>query len=112
MKKITAIVKPFKLEEVIEALSEKGIVGITMNEVQGAGRQNGHTELYRGAEYAVEFNPKIQLEIVVPDEDAETILALIKESAFTGKTGDGKIFIESVKQAVRIRTGETGDEAL
>ena len=112
MKKITAIVKPFKLEEVIETLSEKGIVGITMNEVQGSGRQAGHTELYRGAEYAVEFNPKIQLEIVVSDEDTDAILALIKESAYTGKTGDGKIFIESVAQAIRIRTGETGKEAL
>ena len=90
MKKIVAIVKPFKLEEVVEALSEKGIVGITMNEVQGSGRQAGHTELYRGAEYAVEFNPKIQLEIVVPDEDTDTILELIKESAYTGKKGDRK----------------------
>jgi nitrogen regulatory protein PII len=112
MKKITAIVKPFKLEEVVEALSEKGIVGITMKEVQGSGRQNGHTELYRGAEYAVEFNPKIQLELVVQDEETDMIVALIKESAYTGKTGDGKVFIASVTQAVRIRTGELGAEAL
>ena len=112
MKKIIAIVKPFKLEEVIEALSEKGIVGITIEEVQGTGRQNGHSELYRGAEYAIEFNPKIQIEAVVQDEDADVIIALIKESAYTGKTGDGKIYIETVLETVRIRTGETGNEAL
>ena len=112
MKKIIAIVKPFKLEEVIEALSEKGIVGITIKEVQGTGRQNGHSELYRGAEYAIEFNPKIQIEAVVQDEDADVIIALIKESAYTGKTGDGKIYIESILEAIRIRTGETGNEAL
>ena len=112
MKKIIAIVKPFKLEEVIEALSEKGIVGITIKEVQGTGRQNGHSELYRGAEYAIEFNSKIQIEAVVQDEDADVIIALIKESAYTGKTGDGKIYIETVLETVRIRTGETGDEAL
>jgi len=112
MKKVVAIVKPFKLEEVVEALSEKGIVGITINEVQGSGRQNGHTELYRGAEYAVEFNPKVQLEMVVQDEEADMIVELIKESAYTGKTGDGKIFTESIIEAIRIRTGETGNEAL
>jgi nitrogen regulatory protein PII len=112
MKKIIAIVKPFKLEEVVDALSEKDIVGITIKEVQGSGRQNGHTELYRGAEYAVEFNPKVQVEVVIQDEEADAILALIKESAYTGKTGDGKIYIESILEAIRIRTGETGDEAL
>ena len=112
MKKIIAIIKPFQLEDVVETLGEKGIVGITISEVQGSGRQNGHTELYRGSEYAVDFNPKVQLEIVVQDEDTDTIVALIKESAYTGKTGDGKIFIHPVLQAIRIRTGETGGEAL
>ena len=112
MKKIIAIVKPYKLEEVIEALSEKGLVGITMSEVQGMGRQSGHTELYRGSEYAIEFNPKVKLEIVAEDEEAAMILDLIKTSAYTGKTGDGKIFIEGIEQAVRIRTGETGKDAV
>jgi nitrogen regulatory protein PII len=112
MKKVIAIVKPYKLEEVVDALSEKGIVGITMSEVQGMGRQNGHTELYRGAEYEVDFNPKIKLEIVVDDEDIDQILDLIKTSANTGKTGDGKVFTESVEQAIRIRTGETGKSAI
>jgi len=112
MKKIIAIIKPFKLEAVIEALSQKGIIGITMSEVKGTGRQSGHTELYRGAEYAVEFNPKIQLEIVIQDEDVDPILGLIKDAAYTGKTGDGKIFTESIEMAVRIRTGETGKDAI
>ena len=112
MKKIIAIVKPFKLEEVVDALSEKDIVGITIKEVQGSGRQNGHTELYRGAEYAIEFNPKVQIEAVVQDEDADAILTRIKESAYTGKTGDGKIYIEPILEAIRIRTGERGNEAL
>jgi len=112
MKKIIAIVKPFKLEEVVDALSEKDIVGITIKEVQGAGRQNGHTELYRGAEYAVEFNPKVMIEVVVQDEEADTILGLIKDSAYTGKTGDGKVYVETVLDAIRIRTGERGNEAL
>lgn len=112
MKKIIAIVKPHKLEEIVDALAEKGIVGITMSEVQGMGRQGGHTELYRGSEYAVDFNPKVKLEIVVPDEGADSMLTLIKEAAYTGKTGDGKIFTESITEAIRIRTGEKGESAL
>ena len=112
MKLIKAIIKPFKLDDVREALSEVGVQGITVSEVKGFGRQKGHTELYRGAEYRVDFLPKVKLETVVSDDDVETVVNAIRESANTGKIGDGKIFVIPIEQAVRIRTGETGDEAL
>jgi nitrogen regulatory protein P-II 2 len=112
MKLIKAIIKPFKLDDVREALSEVGVQGITVSEVKGFGRQKGHTELYRGAEYRVDFLPKVKLETVVSDEDVENVVNAIRESANTGKIGDGKIFVLPIEQAVRIRTGETGDEAL
>ncbi len=112
MKKITAMIKPFKLDDVREALSEIGIQGITVTEVKGFGRQKGHTEIYRGAEYAVDFLPKVQLDIVVPDQEVDGVIEAIIENAHTGKVGDGKIFVTSVEQAVRIRTGETGDAAI
>jgi nitrogen regulatory protein P-II 1 len=112
MKKIEAIIKPFKLDEVREALSEAGVSGLTVTEAKGFGRQKGHTEHYRGAEYQVDFLPKICLEVVVRDDQAETILAKIAEAANTQKIGDGKIFVTEVKDAVRIRTGERGDAAL
>ena len=112
MKLIKAIIKPFKLDDVREALSEVGVQGITVSEVKGFGRQKGHTELYRGAEYRVDFLPKVKLETVVSDENVETVVNAIRESANTGKIGDGKIFVIPIEQAVRIRTGETGDDAL
>lgn len=112
MKKITAMIKPFKLDDVRESLSEIGIQGITVTEVKGFGRQKGHTEIYRGAEYAVDFLPKVQLDIVVPDQEVDGVIEAIIENAHTGKVGDGKIFVTSVEQAVRIRTGETGDAAI
>jgi len=112
MKLIKAIIKPFKLDDVREALSEIGVQGITVSEVKGFGRQKGHTELYRGAEYRVDFLPKVKLETVVSDEDVETVVNAIRESANTGKIGDGKVFVVPIEQAVRIRTGETGDDAL
>jgi len=112
MKLIKAIIKPFKLDDVREALSEIGIQGITVSEVKGFGRQKGHTELYRGAEYRVDFLPKVKLETVVSDEDVENVVNAIRESANTGKIGDGKIFVIPIEQAVRIRTGEAGDDAL
>jgi nitrogen regulatory protein P-II 2 len=112
MKLIKAIIKPFKLDDVREALSEIGVQGITVSEVKGFGRQKGHTELYRGAEYRVDFLPKVKLETAVADGDVENVVNAIRESANTGKIGDGKIFVLPVEQAVRIRTGETGDEAL
>ena len=112
MKLIKAIIKPFKLDDVREALSEVGIQGITVSEVKGFGRQKGHTELYRGAEYRVDFLPKVKLETVVSDDDVENVVNAIRESANTGKIGDGKIFVVPVEQAIRIRTGESGDEAL
>ena len=112
MKLIKAIIKPFKLDDVREALSEIGVQGITVSEVKGFGRQKGHTELYRGAEYRVDFLPKVKLETVVSDEDVENVVNAIRESANTGKIGDGKIFVLPIEQAVRIRTGETGDDAL
>ncbi len=112
MKKIEAIIKPFKLDEVRDRLSEIGIQGMTVTEVKGFGRQKGHTELYRGAEYVVDFLPKIKLEIVVPDELADTTVATIVSSAKTGRIGDGKIFIVPLEDAVRIRTGERGDDAI
>ena len=112
MKMITAIIKPFKLDEVREALSEIGVQGVTVTEVKGFGRQKGHTELYRGAEYVVDFLPKVKVEIAVSDELAEQAVESIEKSAKTGKIGDGKIFVNEVVQVVRIRTGETGAAAL
>ena len=112
MKLITAIIKPFKLDDVRESLSNIGVTGMTAIEVKGFGRQKGHTELYRGAEYRVDFLPKVKLETVVSDEDVETVVNAIRESANTGKIGDGKVFVVPIEQAVRIRTGETGDDAL
>jgi nitrogen regulatory protein P-II 1 len=112
MKKIEAIIKPFKLEEVREALSEIGISGLTVTEVKGFGRQKGHTELYRGAEYVVDFLPKIKIEVVIADEAVDRSVDAIIKAARTGKIGDGKIFVFGVEQAVRIRTGETGEAAI
>jgi len=112
MKKIEAIVKPFKLEEVKEALSEVGIQGMTVSEVKGFGRQKGHTEIYRGSEYTVDFLPKVKVEIVVEDDQARSVAEAIVKSANTGKIGDGKVFISPVEEAIRIRTGETGGEAV
>jgi nitrogen regulatory protein P-II 1 len=112
MKKIEAIIKPFKLEEVREALSEIGINGLTVTEVKGFGRQKGHTELYRGAEYTIDFLPKVKLELVVAEDILESAMDAIVKAAHTGKIGDGKIFVTSVEQALRIRTGETGEEAV
>ena len=112
MKKIEAIIKPFKLDDVKEALLEIGISGITVSEVKGHGRQQGHTELYRGAEYVVDFLPKVKIEIVVKDDEAEKVIQTIVENARTGKIGDGKIFVIPVEKAIRIRTGEEDEEAI
>ena len=112
MKKIEAIFKPFKLDEVREALSEIGVSGLTVTEVKGFGRQKGHTELYRGAEYVVDFLPKVKVEIVVPDKLLESAIDAIIKAARTGKIGDGKIFVSSVDQVIRIRTGETDEAAI
>ena len=112
MKMITAIIKPFKLDDVREALSEIGVQGITVTEVKGFGRQKGHTELYRGAEYVVDFLPKVKVEIAVSADIADKVIEAISTAANTGKIGDGKIFVAAVEQVVRIRTGETGAEAL
>lgn len=112
MKLITAIIKPFKLDDVREALSDIGISGVTVTEVKGFGRQKGHTELYRGAEYVVDFLPKVKIEVAVTDELVERAIDSIIKAANTGKIGDGKIFVSSLEQAIRIRTGETGDQAL
>ena len=112
MKLIKAIIKPFKLDDVREALSEVGVTGITVSEVKGFGRQKGHTELYRGAEYVVDFLPKVKVETVVDDSAVDKVIEAIRTAANTGKIGDGKIFVINVEQAVRIRTGETGSEAL
>ncbi len=112
MKKIEAIVKPFKLDEVREALSEVGVSGLTVTEVKGFGRQKGHTELYRGAEYVVDFLPKVQVEVIVGDGIVEQAIEAIVKAARTGKIGDGKIFVTAVEQVVRIRTGETGEAAV
>ena len=112
MKQITAVLKPFKLEEVREALAECGVTGLTVTEVKGFGRQKGHTELYRGAEYVVDFLPKIKIEIVVPDTAVEPAMEAIVKSARTGKIGDGKIFVTTVERVVRIRTGETDEAAV
>jgi len=112
MKLVTAIIKPFKLDDVREALSEIGVSGITATEVKGFGRQKGHTELYRGAEYVVDFLPKIKLEIAIDDDLVETLLDTITKAANTGKIGDGKIFVSELSEVIRIRTGETGAAAL
>ena len=112
MKLITAIIKPFRLDEVREALSELGVSGMTVSEVKGFGRQHGHTELYRGAEYVVDFIPKLKIELALPDERLENVIEAIAGAAATGKVGDGKIFVTALEQAIRIRTGETGDSAL
>jgi nitrogen regulatory protein P-II 1 len=112
VKKIEAIIKPFKLDEVKEALQEVGLQGMTVVEAKGFGRQKGHTELYRGAEYVVDFLPKLKLELVVADDQVEPALEAIQTAAKTGKIGDGKIFVSSVEQAIRIRTGESGESAL
>src|SRR5512136_2744995 len=112
MKLIIAIIKPFKLDEVKEALGAAGVQGMTVTEVKGFGRQKGHTEIYRGSEYTVDFLPKVKIEIVVDDGQAENVAGVIVKSANTGKIGDGKVFISSVEQAIRIRTGETGSSAV
>jgi nitrogen regulatory protein P-II 2 len=112
MKLVTAIVKPFKLDDVRTALSEIGVQGMTVTEVKGFGRQKGHTELYRGAEYIVDFLPKVKVEVVVSDGDVERAIEAITGAASTGKIGDGKVFVQSVEQVIRIRTGESGDEAI
>lgn len=112
MKKIEAIIKPFKLDEVKEALTEVGVQGITISEVKGFGRQKGHTELYRGAEYVVDFLPKVKIEVIVKDEDVQKVVDQIQTAAKTGRIGDGKIFVLDVEGIVRIRTGESGDNAI
>jgi nitrogen regulatory protein P-II 2 len=112
MKMVTAIVKPFKLDEVREALSAIGVQGVTVTEVKGFGRQKGHTELYRGAEYVVDFLPKVKIEAAVDDAIVERVIEAVESAARTGKIGDGKIFVSSLEQVVRIRTGETGKDAL
>ncbi|MGM0481695.1 MAG: nitrogen regulatory protein P-II [Pseudomonadota bacterium] len=112
MKKVEAIIKPFKLDDVREALSEVGIAGMTVSEVKGFGRQKGHTELYRGAEYMVDFLPKVKLEVVIGDEDVDRCVEAIMETAQTGKIGDGKIFIADVERVIRIRTGEENEQAV
>lgn len=112
MKKIEAIIKPFKLDDVKEKLAEVGIKGMTVTEVRGFGRQKGHTEIYRGAEYVVDFLPKIKIEVVVPDDHVAEVVEAVRQAAFTGKIGDGKIFVLPVEECVRIRTGEQGETAL
>lgn len=112
MKKVEAVIKPFKLDEVKEALNEIGVQGITVSEVKGFGRQKGHTELYRGAEYVVDFIPKIKLEIIVSDAIVSQVVEVIEKAAKTGRIGDGKIFVTPVEAVIRIRTGETGEDAL
>jgi nitrogen regulatory protein P-II 1 len=112
MKQITAVIKPFKLEEVREALAEQGVTGLTVTEVKGFGRQKGHTELYRGAEYVVDFLPKVKLEVVVKSDDVERCIEAIIKAAHTGKIGDGKIFITPVERVIRIRTGEQDESAV
>jgi nitrogen regulatory protein PII len=112
MKKIEAIIKPFKLDEVKESLNDIGVQGMTVSEVKGFGRQKGHTELYRGAEYVVDFLPKIKLEIIVPDDLVAQVVELVEKSARTGRIGDGKIFVTNVEEVVRIRTGERGHDAI
>ncbi len=112
MKKIEAIIKPFKLDEVKEALQEVGLQGITVTEAKGFGRQKGHTELYRGAEYVVDFLPKVKIEVVLRDDQVESSIDAIRKAAQTGRIGDGKIFVSTIEEVVRIRTGETGEDAI
>jgi len=112
MKKVEAVIKPFKLEDVKDALAEIGITGMTVSEVKGYGRQKGHSELYRGAEYVVDFLPKIKMEMVVNDEQVDEVVKTIAETAATGKIGDGKIFVSDIDKVIRIRTGETGPDAI
>ena len=112
MKLVTAVLKPFKLDDVREPLSDIGVSGITVTEVKGFGRQNGHTELYRGSEYVVDFLPKVKIEVVVEDSMADQVVEAIQNAAKTGRIGDGKIFISTIDEAIRIRTGETGGEAI
>jgi nitrogen regulatory protein P-II 1 len=112
MKQITAVIKPFKLDEVREALAEVGVTGLTVTEVKGFGRQKGHTEMYRGAEYVVDFLPKVKIEVVVAKENVETVIDAIMKAANTGKIGDGKIFVSPIEQVIRIRTGETNESAI
>ena len=112
MKMIQAVIKPFKLDDVKEALKAAGVTGMTVSEVKGFGRQKGHTEVYRGAEYEIEFIPKVQIEIAVPDDKVDSVITAIKTSANTDKIGDGKIFVLPIEQAIRIRTGESGDSAV
>lgn len=112
MKLITAIIKPFKLDDVREALSEKGVQGLTVTEVKGFGRQKGHTELYRGAEYVVDFLPKLKIEVATAADQVDAVIDAISQAANTGKIGDGKIFISPIEQVIRIRTGETGEDAI
>jgi nitrogen regulatory protein PII len=112
VKLITAIIKPFKLDDVRDALGDAGVAGMTVSEVKGFGRQKGHTELYRGAEYVVDFLPKLKLEIAVSDDRVERVVEIIRETAASGRIGDGKIFVTEIERAVRIRTGEEGDQAL
>jgi nitrogen regulatory protein P-II 2 len=112
MKLVTAVVKPFKLDDVREALSDIGVQGITVTEVKGFGRQKGHTELYRGAEYVVDFLPKVKIEVAIADSAVDQVIEAITKSANTGKIGDGKIFVSSLEQVIRIRTGETGEDAI
>ena len=112
MKKIEAIIKPFKLDDVKDALIEVGVHGLTAVEVKGYGRQRGHTELYKGAEYVVDFLPKVKIEIIVPNDSVQQVVTVITEAARTGKIGDGKIFITSIDEVIRIRTGETGEDAI
>jgi nitrogen regulatory protein PII len=112
MKQVTAIIKPHMLDEVRDTLSRLGVTGLTMIEVKGFGRQKGHTEIYRGAEYSVDFVPKIKIEIVVPDAQSSAVVEAIRTSARTGKIGDGKVFVSNIEEATRIRTGETGEDAL
>ena len=112
MKKIEAVIKPFKLEDVKDALTEAGITGMTVSDVKGYGRQQGHSELYRGAEYVVDFLPKIKLELIVPEADVDSTIDIIVDAAKTGKIGDGKIFVSSVEKVVRIRTGEEDEDAI
>lgn len=112
MKKIEAVIKPFKLEDVKDALAQAGVTGMTVSDVKGYGRQQGHSELYRGAEYVVDFLPKIKLELIVADEDVDKIITVITEAAKTGNIGDGKIFVSSIEKIIRIRTGEQDEEAI
>ena len=112
MKRVEAVIKPFKLEDVKDALAEIGITGMTVSDVKGYGRQKGHSELYRGAEYVVDFLPKIKMEMIVDDKDVEQVTSTIVEAARTGKIGDGKIFVSDIEKVIRIRTGETGIEAI